>query len=354
MSPPDRRHATARCVIAALVALLPARPTAAQAPPALVRFLQHSIGLEGGQLEDALRGESVVRVLETGSQRRDIAIFGMVASDVSRDDFTRRARNFRQALRAPNRTRFGIFGTPATAADVQDVVIAERDVKDMEDCRPGDCVVKLPATDIRRIQAEMNWSAPRHELQEQMNAYARRRLVEYVTDYRGRGDSAMAIYDDRRTANVRSSDAFAELLAESPYIYQSVPSLRDYLTTYPHDTLTGVSEVIFWSEDVLPRLRPILSVTHQVVYTPPEWPDMTVVAAKQIYANHYFEAAVELTGVITRPAGGSYLLVLRRYRFDNLPSGGLLNIRGRATGALRDQLLADLRRQQGERGKVGR
>jgi hypothetical protein len=81
-----------------------------------------------------------------------------------------------------------------------------------------------------------------------------------------------------------------------------------------------------------------------VVYTPPELPNVTVVAAKQIYANHYFEAAVDLTCVADR-SPGIYLLVLRRYRFDNLP-GGILNIRGRAINALRDQLAADLRRQQ--------
>ena len=327
-----------------LTTLVGAAQAQVDPPASLVRFLREGIGLDSAQVAVALRGEPVVKVLETGTQRRDIAIFGIVTSAVSRDDFTRQVRDFQQSLRAPSRTRFGLFSAPPTDADVQGVVISERDVKDMKDCRPGDCVVKLPATDIRRIQAEMNWSA--RNLQEQMNAYARRRLVEYVTDYRRRGDSAMAIYDDRRTANVRSSDAFTALLAESPYIYQNVPSLRHYLTSYPHDTLTGVSEVLFWSEDALPRLRPILSVTHQVVYTPPEWPEMTVVAAKQIYANHYFEAAVELTGVVHRAEGGSYRLVLRRYRFDNLPSGGLINIRGRATGALRDQLMADLRRQQ--------
>jgi hypothetical protein len=109
--------------------------------------------------------------------------------------------------------------------------------------------------------------------------------------------------------------------------------------------LAGAAEVLFWSEDVMPRLRPILSVTHQIVYTPPELPGVTLVAAKQIYANHYFEAAVELTCIVDRQ-GGSYVLVFRRFRFDNMPSGGLLNIRGRAVGALRDQLLADLNRQK--------
>lgn len=331
----------------ALTAIAATSLQAQSAPASLVSFLRQGIGLDSAQVAAARRGEPVVKVLETGTQRRDVAIFGIVTSNVSREDFTRRARDFQRSLRAPTRSRFGIFGVPATAADVRDVVITPRDVQDMKDCKPGDCVVKLPATDMQRIRAEMNWSAPAADLQTQLNAYARRRLVEYVTDYRARGDSAMAVYDDRSTANVRSRDAFAALLAESPYVYQNVPSLRHYLASYPHDTLSGASEVIFWSEDVLPRLRPILSVTHQVVYTPPEWPYMTVVAAKQIYANHYFEAAVELTGVIERvgPSGGSYQLVLRRYRFDNLPSGGLLNIRGRAIGALRDQLIADLRRQ---------
>ena len=41
---------------------------------------------------------------------------------------------------------------------------------------------------------------------------------------------------------------------------------------------------------------------------------------------------------------GITLLAIRRYRFDNLPSGGLLNIRGRVVGGLRDNVRADLTR----------
>jgi hypothetical protein len=159
----------------------------------------------------------------------------------------------------------------------------------------------------------------------------------------------MAVYDDRGNLNVHASEAFAAQLAESPYVYENVPSLRQYLASYPRTTLQGSDEIFYWSEDVLPRLRPILSVTHLVVYSPPELPRVTLVAAKQIYANHYFETAVDLTCAIDRPVanGGSgiYLLVLRRYRFDNLP-GGILNIRGRAINALREQLALDLGRQQ--------
>ena len=328
-----------------LVGSIAAAPLHAQGPAQLVTFLRRSIGLDSAQLALVERGEGVVKVLET-RDRRDVALFGIITSDVARDVYVAQARDFRKSLGAPSRTHFGIFSDPASAADVEAVTISLRDVADMKACRPGDCVVKLPATDMQRIHAGTNWSGD--DVQAQLNAYARRRLVEYVTDYRARGDSALAIYDDRGNVNVHASAAFAGMLAESPYVYENVPSLGHYLAAYPREKLAGATEVLYWSEDAMPRLRPILSVTHLVVYTPPELPGVTLIAAKQLYANHYFEAALDVTCVVDRqlPDGrqGGYVLVLRRYRFDNMPSGGLINIRGRAIGALRDQLLADMRR----------
>jgi hypothetical protein len=326
-----------------LLMLLQVATPSAQRPAQLTRFLEQSIGLDSAQLAAVERGEPVAKVLET-RDRRDVALFGIVTAPIARADWVRALRDFPTSLRTPNREQLGVFSDPAVASDVAAVTVSSRDVSEMKDCRPGDCVVKLPATDMQRIHDQVNWSAP--DLQAQLSAYARRRLVEYVTDYRSRGDSAMARYDDRGNVTVHSSEAFAAQLAESPYVYQTVPSLRSYFLNYPRGPLpSGAAEIIYWSEDVLPRLRPILSVTHLVVYTPPELPGMTVVAAKQIYANHYFEAAVDLTAAVDRGPASVYLVVLRRFRFDNLP-GGILNIRGKAIGALRDQLVLDLRRHQ--------
>lgn len=319
-----------------------------QAPPQLTNFLQQNIGFEAAQLATVERGEPVVKVLEA-RDRRDVALFGIITAPRTREGYFRALRDFPASLRSSTRPHFGIFSTPAGEADVAELTVTARDVAEMKDCKPGDCVAKLPATDMRRIHDETNWSAPAADVQAQLSSYARRRLVEYVTDYRRRGDSAMALYDDRGNVTVRSSEAFAAQFAESPYVYQTVPSLQKYFADYPRGALPpGASEIIFWSEDVLPRLRPILSVTHLLVYTPPELPGMTLAAAKQLYANHYFETAIDLTSAVDRGQGESiYVVVLRRYRFDNLP-GGILNIRGRAIGALRDQLAADLRRQQGQ------
>jgi len=315
-----------------------------QTPPTLVRFLRQSIGLDSAQLAAVERGTAVVKVLDTKNQR-DVAVFGIVTADVSRQAYVAHLRDFRSSLRAPTRARFGIFSDPATAADVQDLVVDRQDVSEVRDCHPDDCKIKLPATEMKRLREEIDWSAADPQLQ--VNAYARQRLLEYVTDYRARGDTAMVVYDDR--GNVRASSAFAALLGESPYVYEYVPSFHEYLATYPRGKLDGLSEVLYWSEDRLPRLKPILSATHLTVYAPPELPGVTLVARKQIYADHYFEAGLDLTTVIERVTAaarpGIYLILLRRSRFDDLPTG-LFNIRGKVIGKLRDQMRADLDREK--------
>jgi len=313
------------CIAAA--ALLPGQQT----PPPLVRFLRQSIGLDSAQLAAVERGTAVVKVLDTKNQR-DVAVFGIVTADVPRQAYVAHVRDFRSSLRAPTRARFGIFSDPATAADVQDLVVDQQDVSEVRDCHPDDCKIKLPATEMKRLREEIDWSAADPQLQ--VNAYARQRLLEYVTDYRARGDTAMVVYDDR--GNVRASSAFAALLGESPYVYEYVPSFHEYLATYPRGKLDGLSEVLYWSEDRLPRLKPILS-------------GVTLVARKQIYADHYFEAGLDLTTIIDRVTAaarpGIYLILLRRSRFDDLPTG-LFNIRGKVIGKLRDQMRADLDREK--------
>jgi hypothetical protein len=316
----------------------------AQQPARLSQFLRNSIHLDASQLASVERGEPLARTLDTQNPR-DVAVFGIIATSASRASVVQTLKDFPTWLATTTRVRFGIFSDPAAVADVRALLIDAKDAEDAKKCRPGDCTFKLPGAEMARIKSDIDWSA--RDMQAQLSAYARQRLVAYVTDYRTRGDSALVVYDDR--GGVRASDAFAALLAESPYLYEYAPAIAKYLRGYPRQALDSSTEVIFWSEDAMPRLRRTLNVNHLVVYSPPDVP-MTIVASKQIYAKHYFEAALDLMSVIDREgtsgASGSYLVVLRRYRFDNLPSGGLLNIKGRVLSSLREKMLVDLAREK--------
>ncbi len=316
-----------------------------QTPPRVAQFLRQSVGLDSTQLSEVESGKAVVKVLDT-EDNRDVAVFGIIAIGRSRAVYIARVQDAANWLRAPDRKQFALFMNPPTTADVQAVTIDSQDVSDLQKCKPNDCHLKLPATEVQRIQQEIDWSAP--DRGAQVNAYARQRMLEYVTVYGTRGDSALVVYDDRGTS-VRASDTFDRLLAQSPYLFQYSPEFHKYLTDYPHATLEGVSDVLFWSKDALPHLRPILSITHLSVYTPPDPGGMTLLAAKQLYADHYFEGEFDLMAVVDRPTPtgqGTYLIAIRRFRFDNLPSGGLLNLRGKAVGGLRDRMRSDLQHEK--------
>lgn len=283
----------------------------------------------------------MVTLPETPSHR-DFAVFGVVAIAVPRQFYIARVEDFPNSLRAPSRHGFGIFHTPARAEDVAAVTITQQDARDLRKCHPGDCRAKLPGSDMERLVREVDWSAADPSLQ--IDSYVRQRLVEYVNAYRAHGDSALVTYDD--VDGTRASDAFDTLLAESPYVYQDVPSLRQYLGGYPHAPMDGVTDVVFWSDDRAPHLRPVFSVNHLVTYTPPEYSTVTLVATKQIYANHYLEAAFDLTAAIDRPGEhpGIYVLVLRRFRLDEAPGA---NLRSILVSQFRDRVRDDLERQKG-------
>lgn len=316
----------------------------AQVPHAGAAIERHGIRLDSVESAAVERGAVAVRVLATRDQR-DVAVLGVVRLGVTRDLYLRRVQDFRHWLRTPTRTKLGIFGEPGQPADVEQVIVSRQDAYDLRNCTPGDCTTKLPATAMARVRDEVDWSA--RDAQARVTTLARQRLLQIVAEYRARGNASMPVYDDRPT--IRASDAFDAVLTQSSYLAQAAPALAAYLTTFPRGRPGGVSDVVYWSEDAVPRLRPILSVTHAVVYTPPELAGTTLIASKQIYANHYFEAALESISVIDRESDGApasiYLVMERRFRFDNLPRG-ILNIRGRAIAGLRDQLRDDLSREK--------
>jgi hypothetical protein len=331
------------CAVSLPLLLLAARPVGAQPAHLATLMLQHGVRLDSTELAGVERGDPFVRVLAP-ELSRDVALIGLVRLSMPRDAYVRRLQDFRASLRTPSRTRFGVFSEPAQPADVAAVVATKQDAKDLRDCRPLRCDLKLPAVDMQRLQNDVDWSAA--DVPGRVGELARARMLRYVSEYREHGSDSMVVYDDRPT--VRASDAFSALLAQSAYLTRVAPAIATYLRTFPRGRPGGVADVIYWSEDVAPHLRAILSITHMMLSTPPELSGTTLLISKQIYANHYFEGRLDVQSIVDAEGDAAgraiYVIVERRFRFDNLPRGGLLNIRGRAINGLRDQLLADLAR----------
>ena len=337
----------ARATLAVLAGLFATAHAAAQAPPrTLDDFLARDIGLNADQLAAIARGETVSVVLPTADEH-DVAVFAAVRVDVPRSFFVQRQLEFPSALQTPTRVQLHLFSDPAVVADVQALPVPSGDLGDLQDCRPGDCNFKLPATDMQRLRTTFDWTAP--DVGARVTAYLHQRMVDYVNAYRRDGNSAMVEYDD--TKPVRSSDALTAMLRDSAHMFRLAPSFVREMQDYPHDTLPGATQVTFWSIDQLPPVRPVLRITHETVYSPPELPGTTIFADKQIYADHYFEAGLELlTAVDLAPTGTASeasaitLVAVRRYRFDNIWHIGPVNVMGRAVDGLRNNAVSDLTR----------
>ena len=323
---------------------------AQNAAPPLDEYLRDTIGLNADQIANAQKGEAVVKLLHT-DVNRDVTVFGIVGMHVTRDAYLARLHDV-QSLIAARSQHFGIFSDPVTPADMQNFALDPSEWKDLKGCRVNDCDFKLPESSMRQFAQSVNWDGPNAE--QQVDSVMKGLMENLVTAYRARGNAAMPRYDD--TKGVQASDAFAALLGQSSYMQQYAPALHDYLAGFPAGRPEGALDVMYWSVDKIPHLRTTFTLNQMVVYTPPSGSEM--IARKQIYADHYFEAALELATIFDAPAlnggAGIYLVSVRRYRFDALP-GGFLNIRGRARSQLQKLMKSDLERERKtiETGQTG-
>lgn len=339
--------------LVALLALAFGRPAAAQrSEPPIEQYLRDSIGVSAKELADVQRGAILTKILPTQNPR-DVTVLGMVQLATTRTAYAARLSDVQRivALRSPVSE---IFDDPPAPANVSRVAVDASEFRDLRKCEVEHCNFKLPAAAMREFASGVDWSGDSAKMQ--VDSMARADLLRFVAAYRAAGNAAMVEYDDNHA--VKSGQAFLALLDQAAYLRDFLPELRDYLEFYPGRRPDGVRDALFWEEDRLPHLRPVLSLFHLVLYTTPA--GNPLVAVKQIYADHYFEGALELQGAFEAPptARGPaiYLVSIRRYRFDSLPTGGFLNLRGRVRGRLADAVRADLERerQDAESPQTGR
>ena len=219
----------------------------------------------------------------------------------------------------------------------------------------GDCDVKLPGAIIERLQREVDWKSA--NATERATALLRQALLEYVRAYLAGGNRALAEYQDKKQA-VRLEEEFRGLLGNSPYLYEYVPESHRYLQDFPQGKPAGAEDFIYWSLEKF-GLKPVLSVTHVTMHRRPSGP--VLIASKQIYGSHYFDASLALTALIEgedasgRP--GFYLLYLNRSRADALRGGfsGLKRslVGGKVNGGMKENMRLTKQRLENGAGSVG-
>lgn len=314
--------------------------------------LPHTLtALDAKRVAEAERGEAVTITLDA-PDKTEIAMLGFVRIPVPRAFYLDRVHDLSGFLVSGMRSAAGKFGEPARSDDVAALTLEKSDAKALEKCKPFSCDVKLPADMMEKLRSEL---AKARDPAPKTDSLMREWVVAYVNAYRADSSEELVVYDDTKRS-VRSSEAFRVLRSEPmPAGIDSEPFAQ--MLALPRGARPAdVASRISWEIDRLSGLKPTLEVVERSIYSPLASPTESFMTTKLLYASHYFESQIDYLTVADAqaPTGRPdiYLVIVRRQKFDDLPSGGLFNIRGKAVKRLREGLRATLANTRAEMVKA--
>jgi hypothetical protein len=300
----------------ALASALDAQPSSTE----LTHYLKDLAGFSASDVASFDGGQVITRTTTSGDEG-EIAVIGAIRIRASKERVADYFKLLVTYVDGQVTLQFGEFHRPPQPQDTAGLTLPDEDVKNLRDCKPGSCDVKIGGAGMAEMQSAVNWNAP--DATNQLNALARRRLVEYVTAYMSRGNAALVTYNDK-SAPVSMKDQWAGLLRNSPSIMAYAPALAKYLDGYPAATLAGGTDLIYWAKEVYAG-NPVVHADHMVRWHNPQAPDRITIAQKQIYASHYYNGSLAITTILdtTTPgaAASSAVIYFNRSRGDLLKGG---------------------------------
>ena len=297
-----------------------------QAPPEPAALLKQYVHLRDDDLEKVNAGRVVVKRLETHGGG-EVAIFGIARIGVPLDFFLAKYRDITTFKKDPAVLQIGKFSDPPRASDLDSLKLPPEEVEALKSCVAGNCKVKLSEQMIGRFRKEVDWNSPDSAAQAARLMHSM--LVDYVNAYLASGNAAMILYDDKKSP-AQLDEEFHGLLKGSPYLQEYAPAFYDYLAQNPRDKISGVETFLYWSQEKLGPLKPVLTVTQVSIYRrSSRGRDWCFIASKQIYASHYFDGSLGLailTGEHAQTANPAiWMMYFNRSRVDGFTGllGGL-------------------------------
>lgn len=250
-------------------------------------FFLNSAQFTAAEVRQVESGAPVAKILPSPSPDF-IYVLGATYVRGFPDQYLRLAADIDRLRMLPGYLSAGRFGATPSIADLRGFELEPDDIKELRNCRRGSCEVQLPGEAIDLFGNTRTLDA------RTANERAREMALEAVTRYQRGGVQALGVYHDQGKA-VSIAEHFAELL-QAPFLTGDVlPELRRYLIGFPQVTLPGSESIFFW-ERVEFGLKPTLRINHAVTYrTRGASTEVSAFAVKQLYASHYFQAALDLS-----------------------------------------------------------
>lgn len=283
----------------------------------LSQFLKNDLKFSEGNLSAINSGQVVTNVLDS-KVKREVVVVSAAWINLPRAEFLKQSDTAKLNVEMAAAEAGGKFGQPPQPADMQALTIPPNDLKEYKKCDVASCKIKAPEASIAEFRKLDDKAA---DFQTQAEALLRQQIVAYVTAYIQQGNAGLIEYRDKENP-VRMADEFADILKNSPYLDVYFPELRNVLANFPQATLSQGKSAFYWMVENFggKANRPTVTANQLLTYQPASQTE-TVLASKQLYANHYYEAGLGLTIMADAPEMGKpgfYLIHVNRARIDAL------------------------------------
>jgi hypothetical protein len=326
-------------ILCALLSILFICPStrARSADPELRKTLAERAAFGADQIAALERGEPVARLIPSNNPR-EVAVCGGI--EIPSDPETAlKAFQLSLSLKLNSVLQSGKFTNQPRVEDLASLTLSDADIADLRTCTVGDCKLKLSAAMIHRVQKSIDWNAI--DYKEQANQLFRLMIVEYVTAYLQRGDTALIEYADQ-SPTVRLAREQESLLTNLPYINDAAPEFVRYLKALPQSSVP-VERSLGWAK-INFGLKPVVVITDTLTYRSEAGGiPRVLVLSKQIYAHHYFDASLSLTAAIGDHTRTNSKLIYVNHSRSSALAGSFTKIKhrvveGRATEDLKNLL----------------
>jgi hypothetical protein len=280
-----------------------------QTNPSLQTYFKDYIGLTDEQIANIRAGHAFAKNLHSRTAD-EIFVFGAVYVNAAPESYLQFARDFNRLRSVPGFLAVKEFSDPPQLSDVKDMTFDSEDLKELKNCKPGDCKIQMPASSIEEVHKLSDWSAP--NVEDQVEQLLHKRVVDRVTSYQREGNEALGTYNDKRNPT-EVPEQFKYMLSYSRALPKYLPDFYRYLLSYPAAEPANVENSFYWAR-VKFGLKPTLRVVHVVtmLHGNATVEPVYAIAEKQLYSSHYFETALDLTfcvrDVSDPKATGFYLI----------------------------------------------
>ena len=229
--------------LALIVLSLTPHVSVAQTVRALQSFFRDDVRLTDEQIANIQGGKPVAKVMPSCTPD-EAFLFGAVYIQAAPESYVAFRHDFDRPRALPNYLAFGAFSNPPQLSDLKGFGFDSDDIKSLSNCKPGGCLIQMPASSIQELQRSVDWSAA--DVDEKVNEQLQRKALGLLSAYQRDGNEVLGVYNDKRDPT-DVARKFAFMLSYSKALPARLPQFYNYLLRFPSERPANVEDTFYWA-----------------------------------------------------------------------------------------------------------